>query len=223
MAPDLLNDDGTASMATAFMMSHHAFRRDLGRYLRALEKGSPDPATMREEWQWYRNALHGHHTQEDTAIFPDMRQKHPATAATIDKLAAEHKRIDPLLEHGDAAFAGLPATRTDAVAVLRELSALLDPHLAREAAEIVPHLRDAKEFPAPPDEQTAAMYAQGFAWASNGIAADVLARVDEMLPALLREKLPAARAAYDAKAARQWPGEKPLASRTPASLLTPGH
>ncbi len=27
--PNLLNDDGTASMATMLMLSHHAFRRDI--------------------------------------------------------------------------------------------------------------------------------------------------------------------------------------------------
>ena len=37
-APRLLNDDGTASIATALMSSHHGFRRDLGRFARALER-----------------------------------------------------------------------------------------------------------------------------------------------------------------------------------------
>ena len=59
------------------------------------------------------------------------------------------------------------------------------------------------------------MYAQGFAWSSNGIAPEVLARVDEMLPPLLREKLPAARDAFNHKAAQTYPYEMPLASLTP--------
>jgi len=37
-APNLLNDDGTASIATALMSSHHAFRRDLARFAHALVK-----------------------------------------------------------------------------------------------------------------------------------------------------------------------------------------
>ena len=212
--PNLLNDDGTASMATALMMSHHAFRRDLSRYQRAVEHGPVTAATMREEWQWYRTALHGHHQAEDTGIFPDLKRKQPALAATIDRLTADHHRIDPLLERGDAAFADLAEMRSEAVAVLRALSALLAPHLATEESEIVPFLRDAREFPAPENEEQAALYAQGFAWSSNGIAPEVLARVDDMLPPLLRAKLPAARAAYDAKCAKLWKREKPLASRT---------
>ena len=213
--PNQLNDDGTASMATALTMSHHAFRRDLARYLRAVEQGSLDDATMRDEWQWYRNALHGHHTQEDTGIFPDLRQKQPALAATLDKLTADHHRIDPLLARGDAAFAGVRQHRAEALAVLGELSALLAPHLAIEAAEVVPFLRGAKEFPPPANEEQAAMYAQGFAWASNGIAPEVLARVDDMLPLVVKARLPAARTAHDAKCAKLWKGEKPLASTTP--------
>jgi len=34
--PNLLNDDGTASMATAFLTSHHGFRRDIRQFAGAL-------------------------------------------------------------------------------------------------------------------------------------------------------------------------------------------
>src|SRR6478609_5090471 len=34
--PNLLNDDGTASMATAFLTSHHGFRRDIRLFAGAL-------------------------------------------------------------------------------------------------------------------------------------------------------------------------------------------
>jgi hypothetical protein len=214
-APNLLNDDGSASMATAFLLSHHAFRRDLVRLMRALERNSLDDATLREEWKWYRNALHGHHTQEDTAVFPGVKQQHPQLAATVDRLMADHHHIDPILARADAAFADLPRQRMVALALLRELSLLLATHLAREEAEIVPTMRGAKEFPAPPNEQVAAMYAQGFAWASNGIAPDILARLDEMLPPILKARLPAARQAFNTKVARNFPIEPRLASRTP--------
>jgi len=38
LATNLLNEDGSASMATALLMSHHAFRRDIARFAGALEK-----------------------------------------------------------------------------------------------------------------------------------------------------------------------------------------
>jgi hypothetical protein len=64
-APNLLNDDGTASMATMLMMSHHAFRLGLARMVKALENVARGETSrveaLREEWTWFHNALHGHH------------------------------------------------------------------------------------------------------------------------------------------------------------------
>jgi hemerythrin-like domain-containing protein len=108
-APNLLNDDGSASMATMLMMSHHAFRRDLARFAEALTRVATGNATraeaLRGEWQSFHAALHGHHTVEDTQIFPDLRTG--PLAATVERLSSQHRRIDPLLERGDQAFGGL--------------------------------------------------------------------------------------------------------------------
>jgi hypothetical protein len=215
--PNLLNDDGTASMATAFLMSHHAFRRDLGCFARALgslpASGSSQLEALRQEWRWFRGALHGHHEMEDIRVFPHVRGQHPELAQAIDRLSAEHRQIDPLLVRGDHAFAesfDVPAART----VVRELTALLDEHLAFEEAQVVPHLRGAKEFPAPGSEEEAAMFAQGFAWSSHGVAAQVLERLNDMLPAKLQQRLPAARAEFAERWQRVWPSEAVTASTT---------
>jgi hypothetical protein len=58
------------------------------------------------------------------------------------------------------------------------------------------------------------MYAQGFAWSSDGIAPEVLARVDAMLPANVTTRLPAARAAFAERCARVWGATPKGASRT---------
>jgi hypothetical protein len=217
-APNLLNDDGTASIATALMMSHHGFRRDLARFAQALARIAGGDTTranaVREEWQSYRATLHGHHESEDKGVFPGLASAHESVRATIEKLGADHRRIDPLLERGDRAFAELPQA-DQAAAVVRELGELLHPHLAIEEAELIPFLRGAREFPAPPTDEVAAMYAQGFAWAGNGIAAEVLERVHEMLPEALRAKLPAARAAFEARCERVWGSAKAGAATTP--------
>src|ERR1700742_1043545 len=110
--PNLLNDDGTASMSTMILMSHHAFRRDLSRFRVALATiaggdSSRAPA-VREEWRFWRGALHGHHQMEDANIFPAFRAEQPSLASLLDSLSAEHRRIAPLLERGDAAFQELP-------------------------------------------------------------------------------------------------------------------
>lgn len=206
--PNLLNDDGTASMATMLMLSHHAFRRDIARLIRAVTQIKAGDASradvVREEWEKsYRQALHGHHTIEDTKIFPDIKNKHPDLASAIGKLTEQHHEIDPLLEKGDAAFADL-AHPENAEAMLDELKALIDQHLAFEEAQITPSLRDSKEFPVPADENMAAMYAEGFAWSMQGIAPEVLDQVRKMLPDILVAKLPAAQTAFEERSARVW-------------------
>jgi hemerythrin-like domain-containing protein len=216
--PNLLNDDQTASIATALMMSHHGFRRDLARFETALEKVAQGDGSrieaLREEWKTFNATLHGHHHSEDTGVFPNIAAEHASLCAVIEQLSADHRRIDPLLERGQAAFAALP-NATDARAVVRELSALLAPHLATEEREIIPFLRGMKVFPPPPDDNAAAMYAEGFAWAMQGIAPDVLEKVYAMLPEVLLVRLPAARAAFDARCERVWGSVQAGAARTP--------
>ena len=217
-APNLLNDDGTASMATAIMLSHHAFRRDLARFERALERvkqgDSSRVEALQTEWKNFHATLHGHHQAEDTGIFPGMLAQHESVRATVAKLVADHRRIDPLLEQGDVAFGALPQTDA-ASAVVRELIELLTPHLATEEAEIIPFMREMKQFPPPPDDEAADMYAQGFSWAMQGIAPDVLDKLHVMLPQDLIDRLPAARKAFDERCERVWGTIKPGASRTP--------
>jgi hypothetical protein len=218
IAPNLLNEDGTASMATALMMSHHAFRRDLARFSRALQQidagdDSRIPA-LRDEWAWFRGGLHGHHHAEDTGIFPSLATEHPALVPTLDRLSADHRHIDPLLERGDLAFAELPDT-THAKHVIADLLGLLHDHLAIEEAEIVPYLRSAFSFPPPANEEEAAMYAQGFAWSSHGIAPEVLTRVDAMVPKSIASRLPAARAAFAERCVRVWGTAAAGAATTP--------
>jgi len=216
--PNLLNDDGSASMATMMMMSHHGFRRDLRRFAVALERLSPDDAArtdaLRDEWKNFRGALHGHHQMEDTAMFPGMRAQNAELGRCIDGLAADHRKIDPLLEEGDRAFAQLPETRA-ALAVVGELERLLGPHLATEEAELVPHIRSAKAFPPPPDDAMADMYAQGFAWSSHGIAPDVLEKVYALLPPILTSRLPAACAAFAERCERVWGSARAGSAHTP--------
>ncbi len=217
MIPTLLNDDGSASMATLLLMSHHAFRRDLTRYLKAVEQlktGDISHAdALREEWTYYRGGLHGHHQMEDSTIFPDIKSKHPELATALDKLTSDHHHIDPLLERGDAAFAALPDTAL-AETVLKELKALLDAHLTFEEAEITPSLRESKDFPVVSDEH-APMYAQGFSWSMSGIAPEVNEQVKKMLPENLLSRLPKAQAAFNARCERVWGSVNTGASTTP--------
>ncbi len=207
MPTTLLDSDGTASMATLLMCSHHAFRRDLACFAAALAGEVTDAertAALRDEWARFRATLHGHHTAEDAGLFPDLRARRPELAAAIDRLDADHRAIDPLLERGDAVFADLAAHAAAAREVIATLSALIAAHLELEEQTITSHLRDAKQFPLAPTEDVVAVYAEGFAWSSAGIAPDVLDRVFALLPDALRARLPAARAAFDDRSRRVW-------------------
>ncbi len=214
---DLLNDDGSASIATAMMMSHHAFRRDLASFARALKDFAPDnadrTAALREEWLFFRGALHGHHEMEDANIFPDFAKQSADMATAIAGLSADHRKIDPLLEQGDKAF-GDSLEVEAAQAVVTQLIALLDKHLVAEEACIIPHLRNVHAFPPPPDEAAASMYAQGFAWSSHGIAPEVLEQVFAMLPDILSSRIPEARKQFEARCVRVWGSAQSGSSRT---------
>jgi hypothetical protein len=204
----LLNEDGSASMATMIMLSHHAFRRDIARFVRAIEEikagDNSRNEALKEEWEKsYKMALHGHHHAEDTGIFPGIRSRHPDLAVALDKLTDQHHHIDPLIEKGDIAFADL-AHPEYAEVVLSELQGLLHEHLAFEELEVMPALRDAKEFPAPPDEASAAMFADGFAWSMQGIAPEVLEEVQKMIPEILLAKIPAAREKFEERSMKVW-------------------
>jgi hemerythrin-like domain-containing protein len=217
--PTLLDDAGDASVATAIMMSHHAFRRDIVRFgatLKELAGATIDRlAALRDEWRTFRNTLHGHHHAEDTGLFPNLARQHDSLRETLERLTADHRHIDPLLERRDRAFADLPQTAEAATQIIAELTALLDPHLATEEAEVIPHMRAMKAFPPPGSDEEAAMFAQGFAWASHGVAPNVLNRVYAMLPANVSSCLPAARAAFEQRWRRVWGDAEAGASLTP--------
>jgi len=211
MATKLLNDDGTASMATMVMSSHHGFRRDLASFAKALLDPARDDGALEDEWKNFRGALHGHHEHEDAGMFPMMRAN-AELATTIDQLSAEHRQIDPLLERGDRAFAA--HDRTAAREVIKTITDLLSPHLDLEERALIPLLRGAKEFPAPPDESLLALYADGFAWSTAGLAPAVCEAIYAMLPEGLRTKIPAARVAYEARCRRVWGAAHAGASTT---------
>jgi hypothetical protein len=215
-----LDEAGAASIATAVMMSHHGFRRDIQRFSAALAAlaggGAGNPEALHDEWRSFRATLHGHHHAEDTGVFPNLARDHEALRGTLERLAEDHRRIDPLLERGDGAFAGLPGTVATAAQVISELGALLDPHLATEEAEVIPHLRGMKAFPPPASAEETEMLTQGFAWACHGIAPEVLERVYSMLQPEVRARLPAARAAFEQRWRRVWGAGAPVtASFTP--------
>lgn len=209
MPPTLLDASGAPSVATMVMMSHLGMRRDLLLFSRARAALAPEDAArgaaLAAEWTSFRTTLHGHHMAEDAGLFPMLLARSPALAQPITALTIDHRAIDPVLERGDAAFPRLPApeARAEAEGIVQELRELLDAHLAAEEASVIPHLRADTSLELPvPGEAELAMYAEGFAWSSQGVAPEVLEKVFAGLPEPLRARLPSAREAFRARQAR---------------------
>jgi len=79
-------------------------------------------------------------------------------------------------------FGDLANERDAARDLIATLAALLAEHVDAEEAAIIPYLRGAKQFPLPPNEDAIAMYADGFAWSTAGVAGTVLDQIFAMLP-----------------------------------------
>ena len=221
-APYLLNDDGSASVATVVMTSHHGFRRDLARFATALRRrgdaGASRAEALQQEWQHFRGALHAHHNAEDQRLFQALKGQHSDLAPVIDQLTVEHRHIDPLLEGGDVAFAALShpneASLDAAARVVDELASLLGPHLALEEARLTPILRVWKELPLPPPAEIPHLI-DGLAWGCHGVAPDVLESVLLMLPRSVADQLPAARTAFAQRCLHVWGSDEAGATHTP--------
>jgi len=123
---------------------HDALRRELGRIARITARGpGDDPRRVLAAavgWQMFKSYLHTHHTAEDQAIWPVLREQvagRPDDLALLDAMESEHAAIDPLLAAIDAEVA-----RTDAGRQLAELTdrlaTTLTGHLKHEETEALP-------------------------------------------------------------------------------------
>ena len=107
--------DGPVDLTPMWLM-HHAFRRDLDAFARAVERTpTSDRATwraLRRRWELFATTLHEHHTGEDAGLWPLLLERVDAAGdagsrATLEAMAAEHAGIDPLLVSCARGFARL--------------------------------------------------------------------------------------------------------------------
>ncbi|MEU5087481.1 nitroreductase/quinone reductase family protein [Streptomyces sp. NPDC021356] len=136
-----------ASPGEAIKVVHDAFRRELAliRQEMAASGGSTLGAQLRVNCLTFCQGLHNHHTGEDTALFPFLAERHPESAAVLDRLGEEHERIAGLVENLRRAVSGdgpTDAAREEVVRLTRELEA----HLAYEEERLIP-LLDAAPVP----------------------------------------------------------------------------
>lgn len=130
---------GTTVDFSMMYFAHDAFRRDLDRLAKAVGSGrKADPAVLRG-WETFKRQLHIHHVVEDEALWPAVRERATGRlgdVAVLDAMAAEHARIDPMLDRVDA---GLVAGPVHALgADIGALVEMLDTHLEHEERAALP-------------------------------------------------------------------------------------
>jgi iron-sulfur cluster repair protein YtfE (RIC family) len=123
---------------------HNALRRELEHIARITARVDDDPRRILASaagWEMFRTALYVHHSSEDDALWPAMRQDlagRPDDLAVVEAMAAEHAVIDPLIEAIDAALAdrdGGPERLGD---LTGELADALRGHLKHEEDQALP-------------------------------------------------------------------------------------
>ncbi|MGP4022297.1 hemerythrin domain-containing protein [Actinomadura sp. 3N407] len=89
---------------TAMYAMHNALRRELEQLAKVTARTDDDPRrilAVAVGWELFKKSLHVHHTAEDEALWPAMREtlaSRPDDLALLDAMEAEHAAIDPLIE-----------------------------------------------------------------------------------------------------------------------------
>jgi iron-sulfur cluster repair protein YtfE (RIC family) len=114
---------------TTMVAYHDALRRDLTQVARMEQRS--------DGWDLFETLLHVHHTAEDDALWPVVREAVAGQAddlALLDEMEAEHAAIGPLLEAIDEGL-----ERGDSVPQARaELATKLQEHLSHEEEAALP-------------------------------------------------------------------------------------
>ncbi|WP_326578532.1 hemerythrin domain-containing protein [Actinacidiphila glaucinigra] len=139
---------GSAPADTRMMgIVHGALRRDLERTRTVLtSEPLPQPrqgSAVGRHVVWLMEFLHTHHTGEDEGLWPQVRERDPATGPLLDSLDTDHRRITPAAVTVTDAARRYAETASDEarirlLAALDSLTAVLVPHLEREVAEAMP-------------------------------------------------------------------------------------
>jgi len=164
---------------TMMFAFHDALRRDLDR--------AAGLTTRTEGWDLFERLLHVHHTSEDEALWPVVRDvtDHPNDLALLDEMAAEHATIDPLLIAIDEALNVDTARLGELVGKLdAELRHHLD-HEERDALPLIDRTLSEEQWIGSGEAATKALGPDGprfFPWLLDGVDAETTERLLGMLP-----------------------------------------
>jgi hemerythrin-like domain-containing protein len=141
---------------TGFTITHDLIRRvipELGRRLaNAAAAGSLDAAAVQHLttwWHMFTTILDGHHTSEDSHVWPVVLEAEPGLAGVARALEEQHASLDDHLagiEEGLRRLAAGQGERevvfTSLLARIAEFDALMHDHLGLEERTMVPVLRE---------------------------------------------------------------------------------
>jgi iron-sulfur cluster repair protein YtfE (RIC family) len=169
---------------TMMYVFHDALRRDL-RQISRMEARS-------DGWDLFETLLQAHHTAEDDALWPVVRDAIGGRAddlVLLDEMAAEHAALGPLLE----AIATAAAGGDSAPEAWAELATKLQEHLTHEEEDALP-LIDATlseeqwmSFGQTATERVAPNMPQFLPWLLDGADDDTAAQVLSRLPELVQQ------------------------------------
>jgi hemerythrin-like domain-containing protein len=140
------SDGGPADTAMMGIV-HSALRRDLTRTATALSTqpppGEAQRAALTAHLAWMMDFLHRHHEGEDAGLWPLVRSLDPSAGDLLDQMEQDHAQIAPQMDGLSAATRrysddAANEARDGVVEALASLRAVLDPHLHREEAEMMP-------------------------------------------------------------------------------------
>jgi iron-sulfur cluster repair protein YtfE (RIC family) len=130
---------------TLMYVTHDAFRRDLSRLRQAAADGRTDSVGVRAGWANFKRQLHVHHTAEDEALWPRVEAAAAGRAGATEILAAmaaEHGRLDPLLEAVDAALDQDSVEPAELADVVADLGLALASHMKHEEDAALPLIQE---------------------------------------------------------------------------------
>jgi len=139
---------------------HDGLRAELERLrgvLGEVEEGSADPEALRSffnrmairqnNWtlgafcQSYCRAVTGHHTLEDSSVFPHLGRADARLGPVLTRLGEEHEVISELLERIDTALVALVAGESEGMSQVRAavdlVTAAMASHFSYEERELV--------------------------------------------------------------------------------------
>jgi iron-sulfur cluster repair protein YtfE (RIC family) len=135
---------------TTYRVLHRGMRVDSARLAGAVagldeaDRTTRGPALARW-YAGYYGELHEHHTVEDTIFFPAILERVPVFDSQIDRIEAEHHRLEEVLVETAARLGRLgdpgvswPAAVAEATDVTAELRDLLQAHLGFEDDDVLP-------------------------------------------------------------------------------------